>query len=149
MLLCLGTWQSTYVHQVKIHLCFFRQLSMQTFNARSQPPNPHNGDCKTKSNHLQQKKNSALYKEHFRIRKLADLFHIFPRSYRILRIYESILKENFLQPTYINESARSALEGCEHIAHLDICGRDIGQAKSENAENSQQMALKGYEHIAQ
>jgi hypothetical protein len=75
-------------------------------------------------------------------------FTFFPRSYRILRIYESILKENFLQPTYINESARSALEGCEHIAHLDICGRDIGQAKSENAGNSKQMALKGCEYIA-
>jgi hypothetical protein len=29
-----------------------------------------------------------------------------------------------------------ALKGCEQIAHLDICGRNIGKAKSENAENS-------------
>jgi hypothetical protein len=34
-------------------------------------------------------------------------------------------------------SQQTALKGCEHIAHLNICGRNIRQAKSENAENSQ------------
>jgi hypothetical protein len=42
----------------------------------------------------------------------------------------------------VNRWHRRAVSS-EHIAHLNICGRNIGQAKSENAENSQQMALKG------
>ncbi len=77
--------------------CVFLDSYVCRHNAGSQPPNPHNGECKTKSN-LLQKKISALYKEHFRVRKPADLFKIFPDHTRFSQIWIQLKRKFYHLP---------------------------------------------------